>query len=271
MTLKATNLDVWFGTQQILTGVSLTATAGSFSAIIGPNGSGKTTLLRAITGEAPYQGTVSIDGQDISVMAPDDLARRRAVLAQSTQLAFPFTVLEVVRLGLTAGVATGDWGDAETLPQAALARVGLRGFAGRFYAELSGGEKQRVQLARVLVQIWEPLLDGQPRWLILDEPVSSLDIGHQLLVMRIAADYARAGGGVLAVMHDLNLTAMFAQHVMLLAQGRTVATGTPDTVMTNANLSKAYSCNLAVKTAPSDGSPWILPQAATPMVKEAAE
>lgn len=271
MELKATDINVRLGERHILHDVNLTAAAGRFSAIIGPNGSGKTTLLRAITGETPYKGAVTIDGQDIRTAPPDDLARKRAVLPQSTQLAFPFTVLEVVRLGLTAGIATGDPSDADALPHEALTRVGLPGYERRFYSELSGGEKQRVQLARVLVQIWQPVFNGQPRWLILDEPVSSLDIGHQLLVMKIASDYARAGGGVLAVMHDLNLTAMFAQHVTLLAHGRCLASGTPAEVMTNRNLSDAYGCNLAMNTAPTDGSPWLLPQAANLLAKEAAE
>ncbi|MDX8355252.1 heme ABC transporter ATP-binding protein [Cognatiyoonia sp. IB215182] len=262
MALIARNISVRFGSVQILRNVDFTAEAGSFSAIIGPNGSGKTTLLRAIIGEIPYEGRVSINGQDTRDANSVLLAKQRAVLAQSTQLAFPFTVFEVVRLGLTAGVATGDPSKTAELPFKALARVGLEGFEGRFYAELSGGEKQRVQLARVLAQIWLPVLNGQPRWLFLDEPVSSLDIGHQLMVMEIAADYAKAGGGVVAVMHDLNLTAMFAQNVMLLADGHCLASGAPGEVLTNTTLSTAYGCSLAIKTAPTDGAPWLLPQAA---------
>lgn len=262
MALIAKNIVVRFGATQILHGIDFTASAGTFSAIIGPNGSGKTTLLRAMTGEIGYAGSVQINGKDPQQVAPEVLAKERAVLAQSTQLAFPFTVLEVVRLGLTAGVATGDPTESADLPFQALVRVGLAGFEGRFYSELSGGEKQRVQLARVLVQIWLPVLDGHPRWLFLDEPVSSLDIGHQLLIMQIAADYARAGGGVIAVMHDLNLTAMYAQNVTLLADGQTVATGTPAEVLTNEKLSKAYNCGLVINDAPTDGTPWILPHAA---------
>ncbi|MEJ8560497.1 heme ABC transporter ATP-binding protein [Yoonia sp. GPGPB17] len=262
MALIANDIVVHFGATQILHGVDFSASAGTFAAIIGPNGSGKTTLLRAMTGEISYSGTVQINGQNTHSIRPEILAKERAVLAQSTQLAFPFTVLEVVRLGLTAGVATGDPTDAADLPFQALVRVGLEGFEGRFYSELSGGEKQRVQLARVLVQIWLPVLNGKPRWLFLDEPVSSLDIGHQLLVMQIAADYARAGGGVVAVMHDLNLTAMYAQKVTLLNEGRCVATGAPADVLTNARLSEAYGCTLAINSAPNDGTPWILPHAA---------
>ena len=98
----------------------------------------------------------------------------------------------------------------------ALARVDLAGFEGRMYQELSGGEQQRVQLARVLCQVWTPVAEGRARYLFLDEPVSSLDIGHQLSVMRLARDFAARGGGVVAVMHDLNLTSMFADQVVMM-------------------------------------------------------
>jgi iron complex transport system ATP-binding protein len=263
MQLTATDIHVKLGRKEILHGVDFTAQAGDVTAIVGPNGSGKTTLLRAITGELAYTGQVQINGKNCAAMKPHELAMTRAVLPQAANLAFPFTVLEVVRLGLTAGLASTQPDNTDALPLQALARVGLTGFEGRYFHDLSGGEKQRVQLARVLVQIWEPVRDGQPRWLFLDEPVSALDIGHQLVVMQLAQDYARAGGGVIAVMHDLNLTAMFADQVTLIDAGEICATGTPAQVMTNDTLSRAYHCALQVNTAPPQGGAWILPQAAT--------
>src|SRR5690606_32263171 len=108
-----------------------------------------------------------------------------------TALSFPFTVREIVRLGLVGGRSGVLPGEDMRLPDRALARVDLEGFAGRFYQELSGGGQQRVQLARVLCQVWTPVLEGRPRFLLLDEPVSSLDIRHQLLIMNIARDFAR--------------------------------------------------------------------------------
>ena len=108
-----------------------------------------------------------------------------------------------------------------------MARVDLAGFGARFYQELSGGEQQRVQLARVLCQVWTPVLEGRPRYLFLDEPVSSLDIKHQLVIMDIARDFARRGGGVVAILHDLNLTAMYADRVLVMKRGRVAASGSP--------------------------------------------
>lgn len=256
MSLIATGIHLSLGRKEVLRGVDFRAEPGQFTAIVGPNGSGKTTLLRALTADLPCKGEVRLNGHDIRATAPDKLARIRGVLPQATALAFPFTVAEVVRLGLDA---RGERADALIL--AALQKVDLPDFAGRFYQQLSGGEQQRVQLARVLVQVWQPVAEDGPRWLFLDEPVSSLDIAHQLTVMRLASDYARAGGGVVAVMHDLNLTAMFADRIALLTAGQMMAQGAPAEVLTDATLSAAYGCTLRVNAAPPSGI-WILPHAA---------
>ncbi|AJE48385.1 heme ABC transporter ATP-binding protein [Celeribacter indicus] len=261
--LTATDITVRFGPRKVLDGVTFTARAGELTAIVGPNGSGKTTLLRAMTGEQEHDGTVALDGTPLSRLSPLDLAERRAVLPQSGNIAFPFTVLELVRLGLTSGLSTGRAAGLDHLPQQALARVGLQGFEGRMVQELSGGERQRAQLARVLVQIWEPVLDDRPRWLFLDEPVSALDIGHQLTVMEIARDYAARGGGVIAVMHDLNLTSMFADRVTLLQSGRVRGEGRPVDVFQDEALSACYGCRVRINTPPPSGGPWILPQASS--------
>ena len=258
--LHAHDLTVALNRNPVLRGVDFIARAGALTAIVGPNGSGKTTLLRALTGELPYGGQITLDGTDIARLRPEDLAERRAVLPQASPLAFPFTVLEVVRLGLTGRAALAA--DAAQLPQRALERVGLAGYEGRFFQQLSGGEQQRAHLARVLVQVWRPVVDGSPRWLFLDEPVAALDIGHQLQIMRLAQGFARAGGGVIAVMHDLNLTAMTADTICLMEGGRVLATGPASAVFTDATLSRAYGCALRVSTPPPDGGVFILPQAA---------
>lgn len=255
--LDAQDITVSYGRRPILHGVDFRARAGAVTAIVGPNGSGKSTLLKAITGEIDYQGFVALNGRDIAHAKVWELAAIRAVLPQATPLAFPFTVAEVVRLGLSRGIQAGQ---SDLIGQA-LARVGLSGYEARFYQELSGGEQQRVQLARVIAQVWAPVEDGLPRWLFLDEPVSALDIGHQLEVMQLARDYADAGGGVVAVMHDLNLTAMFADVVALMAEGRIIGCGAPGDVLQNDLLRTAYRCDVRVNTAPANGT-FILPHAA---------
>ncbi|MEP2715705.1 heme ABC transporter ATP-binding protein [Pseudophaeobacter sp.] len=256
-TLEARNISVSLGRKEVLHGVNFTAQAGQVTAIVGPNGSGKTTLLRAMTGEVRHQGQVRLNGADVADMQPWELAALRAVQPQSSSIAFPFTVLEIVRLGLRAGLSAAD----STVPLQALEAVGLGGFAGRMYQDLSGGEQQRVQLARVITQVWKPVVEGAPRWLILDEPVASLDIGHQFTVMDLARSYAARGGGVVAVMHDLNLTAMFADQVTLMEAGQVAATGNPCAVLTDATLARTYGCPIPVNTTPPAEVPFLLPQA----------
>ncbi|MBE1282866.1 MAG: heme ABC transporter ATP-binding protein [Rhodobacteraceae bacterium] len=256
--LDARNVSARQGRKHILHDISFSAQPGQVSAIVGPSGAGKSTFLKAMTGDLAYSGSITLNGQDIAQARLADLARIRAVLSQSTPMAFPFTVIEVVRLGLINSPGQ------DHIAQSALARVGLTGFEGRFYQELSGGEQQRVQLARILAQVWRPLGDdGVPSWLFLDEPVSSLDIGHQLQVMRIVRDFASAGGGVVMVMHDLNLTAMSADKVLLLKDGRAIDQGNPSTVFRNDQLSHAYECDLFVNRTPSTYA-FILPQSAAP-------
>ncbi|MEI4232415.1 heme ABC transporter ATP-binding protein [Roseovarius sp. D22-M7] len=255
--LHARDLSVEIGGTAILHDVDFTAEPGAVTAIVGPNGSGKTTLLRALTGEIAAQGTRRLDDIPIGPGNAAALAARRGVLPQSARVAFPFTVEEVVRMGQRAG----RYADRPGIVAQALDRVGLRHMAGRIHQDLSGGEQQRAQLARVLAQIWAPTGAAGANWLFLDEPVASLDIGQQLAVMRLARDFAEAGGGVVAVMHDLNLTAMFADAVCVLHAGRIAATGAPADVLTSALLSRVYDCDLRVSTPPPGAVPYLLPQA----------
>ncbi|WP_192257414.1 heme ABC transporter ATP-binding protein [Mesorhizobium caraganae] len=260
--IEARDVSVAIGGKRIVTDVDFTARAGEIAAIVGPNGSGKTTFLKALSGDVPFSGTVDINGRDLAAMKPVEAATARAVLPQATTLSFPFTVREVVRLGLVGGRSGVLPGENERLPERALARVDLDGFAGRFYQELSGGEQQRVQLARVLCQVWAPVLDGKPRYLFLDEPVSSLDIKHQLIIMNIAQDFARRGGGVIAILHDLNLTAMYADRVFVMHRGRLAADGSPQEVLSDDLIEKVFDCRLRVGVLPAANMPFVLPQSA---------
>lgn len=262
MKIEAHGLSVSYGPREILHGVHFEAQAGEVTIIAGPNGSGKTTLIRALSGDLPYSGMIHLNGHDIARLSPPQMARFRAVLAQETTLSFPFTVAEIVRLGLVSGDSHLLLRKHQQLRIAqALEIVDLSGFAGRFYQELSGGERQRVQLARVLCQIWDAVETDGPRWLFLDEPVSSLDIRHQLLVMDVAARFARRGGGVIAVMHDLNLTAMYGDRAVVVSQGRIAAAGPPPEVLDDALLQQVFGCSLRMGFSPKNKC-FVLPQSA---------
>ncbi|MBN9222210.1 MAG: heme ABC transporter ATP-binding protein [Mesorhizobium sp.] len=258
--IEARDVAVAIAGKRIVSGVGFEARPGEIAAIVGPNGSGKTTFLKALSGELVYTGIVSLNGRDLRAMKPAEVAVHRAVLPQATVLSFPFTVREVVKLGLVGGRSGVLPGEDSRLPERALARVDLDGFAGRFYQELSGGEQQRVQLARVLCQVWAPVLDGKPRYLFLDEPVSSLDIKHQLIIMNIARDFARRGGGVVAILHDLNLTAMYADRIFVMHRGRLAATGAPQDVLSDDLIEKVFDCRLRVGVLPAGNMPFVLPQ-----------
>lgn len=257
--LELVNLSVRLGRRPVLQDVTLHARAGELLAICGANGAGKSTLLKAVLGEVAAEGTIRLNGHDIRTTRPEALAPLRAVLPQDTEVAFAFTLGEIVAMGREAGACAAR-PDIDAL---ALAAVGLRGREGDDIRTLSGGERQRGHLARVLAQVWEPVATPGPRWLLLDEPVASLDLGHQLQVMRLARSFADAGGGVIAVMHDLNLSAMFADRMAFLVDGRLEASGPPSQAMQQPLLERAYGCRIAMNSVPTDG-PWLLPQTCSP-------
>ncbi len=254
---EARDLVLTYGGRSVIDGVSLTLRPGELTIVVGPNGAGKSSLLKLLTGEAvPSSGSARLDGQDLHRLHPARLARRRAVLPQSAQLAFPFTVAEIVRLGLEAG---GHRQSPEAV-RAALARVGLPGFGARAYGALSGGEQQRVHLARVLAQVGAPTEGGEPRALFLDEPVSSLDIRHQVDVLSIARRFAAAGGCAFAVLHDLNLSSGFADRLIVVSKGRIAADGPPGRVLTNDLMERVFGIALRVNALPPHGVPFVLAQ-----------
>jgi len=259
--IDVSNLSVRLAGKTIVQDVSFVAEAGTLTAICGPNGSGKTTTMKAISGELAYQGSVHMNSSEIRGLEPWQLAEMRGVLPQASSISFPFTVREIVRMGLTSG-RNRHPEQADRTAAEALASVDLAGFEGRFYQELSGGEQQRVQLARVICQISEPVLEGKPCWLLLDEPVSSLDISHQLTIMTLAQRFCQHGGGVVAVMHDLNLTALFADRMVLLKAGRLQAAGPVKEVLTDRHLQDVFGCNLRVNRVPANDAPFVLAHSA---------
>jgi iron complex transport system ATP-binding protein len=242
----------------LLDRVDLDLAPGKVTVLIGPNGAGKSTLLNVIAGgRRAGSGRVTLHGRDLAAWPPAELAAMRSVLSQSVSVAFAFRVDEVVRLGVPAAVSRAE---ADRMIAGGLARVGLVGFAHRDCTTLSGGEQQRVHLARALVQLAAAPGDARARYLLLDEPTSSLDLAHQLLVVEVARAHAAAGGGVLAVLHDLNLAALAADRIVALDRGRIVADGAPAEVITDRLLAETYRVGLRVNVAPR--SVFVLPTGA---------
>lgn len=258
LSAEAVSYDV--PSRRLVDGVTLTAKAGRVLAIIGPNGSGKSTLLRMLSGERkPSAGRVSLDGVPLSDLPVSHLAARRAVVPQATVLSFPFTVLECVMLGITVPGFALTSGQADTLAQRALSAVGLEGMEEQPFTQLSGGERQRVTIARALCQLSAgPGRDGETSVLLLDEPTSSLDLAHQAGVLASVRGEARRGRAVVVVLHDLNLAAAFADDLMLMCDGRVLATGHAGDILTDALLSRAYGCAVRVNTLPPDGRPFVI-------------
>ena len=253
--LEVTGLKVTIGRRQILSNVTLQARPREVLSICGPNGAGKSTLLRAALGEIAATGRVTLNGHDLRHGAPHELARIRAVVPQDTAVAFPFTVAEIIEMGLESG----SHATRPAIADRVLAAVGLSDHGSRDIQTLSGGERQRVQLARALAQVFHPVESDCARWLFLDEPVPSLDLGHQMMIMQLARSYADHGGGVVMVMHDLNLAARFSDRIAFMTDGQIAATGAPDAVMSDRLLSEAFGCTVAVNSVPQVG-PWLLPQ-----------
>lgn len=256
LSLTAHEVACRIGRQQLLVGVSLTLRPGELLALLGPNGAGKSTLLKLLTGErAPSGGRVTLDGKTLSDWPGRDLARRRAVLPQSTSLAFPFTALEVVLLGRTPHCVGNERDRDQSIAHQALAAADVLHLAERLYTTLSGGERQRVQLARVLAQIWLPPPDGGPRYLLLDEPVAALDPAHQHAILGLARQLTEQGVGVLAVLHDLNLASRYADRVALLDRGSLVICGSPQDVLQAELLQAVFRIPVRVVRLPDSDRP----------------
>ncbi|MFG3143159.1 heme ABC transporter ATP-binding protein [Streptomyces sp. M41(2017)] len=245
------DLRVRLGTEEVLRGVDVTARAGEVLALVGPNGAGKSTLLSALAADLPpAEGVVRLHGRPATEWTAPELALRRAVLPQAAALSFPFTVEEVVRMGRAPWAHTPHGDD--TAVASAMAATEVTGFAPRSFAALSGGERARVALARVLAQ-HAPLL-------LLDEPTAALDLRHQELVLRVCRERAAAGDAVVVVLHDLGLAAAYADRTAVLCAGRIAADGPPAEVFTDGLLSDVYRQPVEVLPHPRTGAALITPR-----------
>mgnify|MGYP000698078978 CR=1 FL=1 len=249
-------LDYRVGNRSIVKDLSVSIPAGQISVLLGPNGAGKSTLLKLACGELlPSGGRVQFQGEPLQAHALSERATCLAVLPQSSSLNFPFLSEEVVQLGRSPH-STGVKVDAEIV-DAALALVDAVHLRRQLYTELSGGEQQRVQLARVLAQVWDMRAD-KPNLLILDEPTSALDFSHQQLIMQALQQKAQQGCAVFMALHDLNLAASFADRILLMADGGLCAHGSVDEVLQPALLQQVFGLDFYRMQHPGTGKPLLV-------------
>ena len=240
----------------LLKDVSLQVNSGEVLALVGPNGSGKTSLLKSITGELKIQsGDIKFAGQELKQWAPTELAKGLAVLPQKSVLNFPFTGREVVMLGRTPH-QSGQKIDNEIVDQV-LDYLDAQYLAERLYPRLSGGEQQRIQLARVLAQIWQAedqeQTNAQPKLLLLDEPSSYFDLAHQQMLVRLVRKIAASNIGVLIILHDINMALSCADRVAVMSCGQIAASGKSQEVITTDLIQQVFSVEASFIQDPQSG------------------
>jgi iron complex transport system ATP-binding protein len=252
MSLEVLGLSVDIGRRRIVSDVDITVPDGAFVGLLGPNGSGKSTILKTISRvHRPAEGRILVDGSDLLTMQAKQAARRVAVVAQESVVEFDFSVSEIVMIGRTPHKRAFERDNERDLSVVAdaLQRVGCADLSHRGFNTLSGGEKQRVLVARGIAQGADHLL--------LDEPTNNLDIRYQTEVLELVSDL---GLTVFAALHDLSLASLFCDTVYLLTDGRVAASGRPDAVITAEQVERAYGADVLVVQHPETGTPHLIPR-----------
>jgi iron complex transport system ATP-binding protein len=251
--LEARNITFRIGNKTLVSEFSASFAPGKLHLIIGPNGAGKSTIIKILARLLrPQTGKIEYEGADISQTSESDLAKRRAVLSQAIEVAFPLTVREVVMMGRYPHFGGHPGQVDELIVDELMGVFEVTEFSDRNYQTLSGGERQRVNFARVLAQLWRASSGSSQahsspspippcRYLFLDEPLTFLDIRHQIEFMKKVRDFAGAPDVVtVGVVHDLNLAARFSDRIVLLNHGRSVANGTPAEVLTTDRIIEVF-------------------------------
>jgi iron complex transport system ATP-binding protein len=260
--LQAGNITFKVGNKALISDVSVEFAPGMLHLVIGPNGAGKSTLIKVLARLLrPNEGIVMYEGHDVLPAKEADLAKRRAVLSQAVEVAFPLTVREVVMMGRYPHFGGRPGPLDEKIVTELMDFFEITEFSERNYQTLSGGERQRVNFARVLAQLWtgdSPLSPAagpiMRRYLFLDEPLTFLDIHHQIAFMKKVRAFANAGDVVtVGVVHDLNLAARFADQIVLMNHGRVVAAGSPEKVLTAERIREVFSVEPTFVTVEQQG------------------
>ena len=256
--LRTENIHFSIGHKKILHGISADFVPGKLNMILGPNGSGKSTFLKIFSGETRhFTGHVEYEKRNITSLDYPALAKFRAVMSQQTELSFPLTAEEVVMMGRYPHFDFNPSRKDSEICNQVMELLSLSTFKTRNYLTLSGGEKQRVQYARVLAQIWEPTGNGN-RYLFLDEPLNSLDINYQQEFLQIARKFATEDTVVVAVMHDINLAIQFADNMLFFREGKIVAGGAPKVIINEKLLEEVFQVRSTVINNPVSGNPLVI-------------
>jgi iron complex transport system ATP-binding protein len=239
--LVGRNITFRVGTKELISEISVSFAAGGLHLLVGPNGAGKSTLVKVLARLLrPQTGTVEYGGADVGQASEAELAKRRAVLSQAIEIAFPLTVREVVMMGRYPHFSGQPGPIDEQIVDEVMQHFDVAEFKDRYYQSLSGGERQRVNFARVLAQLWRHNAVDSCRYLFLDEPLTFLDIRHQIDFMKQIRRFTETDVVTVGVVHDLNLAARFADQILMLNGGRIVATGTPAGVLTTERIGQVF-------------------------------
>lgn len=265
--LEAQNITVQVSHNVLLSDVSVSIKAGEVLSIIGPNGAGKSTLLKALSNEMHVsKGCIKLNDRTLLNCSIKEQARLRAVLPQSSHLSFPFKVEDVVQMGRSPFHGSSNAKKDHDIVQQAMQLVQVDHLQGRNFTHLSGGEKQRVQLARVLAQIWEAPEDNQARYLLLDEPTSALDLSHQHHVLSISRQLAQTWNiGVLAVLHDLNLAATYSDNIAVLKAGKIIQNNCPSQTLQPQLIKQTFNLDVDVTVHPHQDCPLVISRRPQPV------
>jgi iron complex transport system ATP-binding protein len=251
--IELTSVGLALDGRAILKNVSLQVFPGEVLALVGPNGAGKSSLLSVMSGDVQATtGRALLQGRDVSKYRVDEAARQRSVLMQSNEVSFPFTVAEIVEMGRAPWARTTSLADDNKAIAEALEKADVRHLVERRFNQLSGGERARVSLARVLAQRTPVVL--------LDEPTAALDLKHQESVMKTVREIAGQGRAVVVVVHDLSVAAGYADRVAMVVEGKIASVGSPREVITAERVSEVYGVAVDIETVGSPARPVILPQ-----------
>jgi len=239
--LTGSNITFRVGSKVLISDISASFAPGGLHLLVGPNGAGKSTLVKVLARLLrPQTGTVEYEGIDVDQASEAELAKRRAVLSQAIEIAFPLTVREVVMMGRYPHFSGRPGPTDERIVDEVMQHFDVTEFEQRYYQTLSGGERQRVNFARVLAQLWNDGSVASCRYLFLDEPLTFLDIRHQIDFMKRIRSFTAANVVTVGVVHDLNLAARFADQILMLSGGRVVANGTPAEVLTTERIQQVF-------------------------------